>query len=139
MCWKIFSKKCSLKRHQHLMHTQKDYTCKICGQVSNTQHGHRIHILYHNMNESFLCDKCNKGFYTQAQLTRHKKNHETILPAVCEVCEKNFKRKESLDKHKCVVHFRSKGEARKGTKLSKQNILNDLINDCENLIKDPVH
>ena len=139
MCWKIFSKKCTLKRHQHLMHTQKDYTCKICGQVSNTQHGHRIHILYHNMNESFLCDKCNKGFYTQAQLTRHKKNHETILPAVCEVCEKNFKRKESLDKHKCVVHLRSKDEARKGTKLSKQNILNDLINDCENLIKDPVH
>ena len=72
-------------------------------------------------------------------MTRHKMNqHSATVPVVCEVCEKNFKHQESLEKHKRVAHPHSKAEALVGMKLSKPNMLSELINECENLIKDPV-
>ena len=67
----------------------------------------------------------------------HKMNQQSAtVPFVCEVCQKNFKHKESLDKHKAVVHIHS--EAVIGMNLSISDVLSELINECESVIKDPI-
>ena len=109
----------------------KIYTCDNCETVFQRKLGLMSHVKY-------SCVK--KGFSTLTHLTRHKmKKHSAIVPVSCEVCQKNFKHQESLEKHNRVAHLLSQAEAQTGMKLSKPNMLSELMNECENLIKDPVH
>ncbi|KAL8603685.1 hypothetical protein ACOMHN_017182 [Nucella lapillus] len=53
---------------------------------------------------AFVCDICNKGFYSQSQCSAHKRSHTSEKSFACQVCGSAFFKRGDLSKHFRTVH-----------------------------------
>ena len=123
-CWKCFTRKSSLVRHQ-VDHTgEKSYTCTKCGARFSRQNYLAKHMKRHgvkprhcgkcgkklksgtncncrlqNVEKMFPCSKCCKCFTHKSSLVRHQVDHTGEKPYTCPECGKCFSRQNYLTKH----------------------------------------
>jgi hypothetical protein len=71
-CSKQFEHKCSLHRHQKLIHTKKcKLHCPVCGVAFSRFDNLKRHIACHKGGEKHLCHVCNKEFYRKDKYKKH--------------------------------------------------------------------
>ncbi|KAJ2942276.1 hypothetical protein O0L34_g15823 [Tuta absoluta] len=89
-----------MQQHYYSTHEiqLKNYTCNICGKVSNSIDTHRYHRDTHKAR--IECSECDKTFSHRAGLLNHRLTvHELHNDFPCEVCGKTFRWKTSLKRH----------------------------------------
>ena len=80
--------------------------CKM-GFVSATElksHYESTHGSAEVRSLTFICDICNKGFYSQSQCSAHKRSHISEKSFACQVCGSAFFKRGDLSKHFRTVH-----------------------------------
>ncbi|XP_053688428.1 gastrula zinc finger protein xFG20-1-like [Sabethes cyaneus] len=71
--------------------------CTICGASSTAM---VVHMRTHSKDKPFVCETCNKGFYTRNKLRCHINSvHLNIREFHCELCEKSFVLRKTLKAH----------------------------------------
>ncbi|CAG9790465.1 unnamed protein product [Diatraea saccharalis] len=89
-----------MKQHYYSTHeiSLKEYSCEICGKVSNSIDTHRYHKDTHKARVQ--CTECDKTFTHRAGLMNHRLSvHELNNKFPCTICDKVFRWKTSLKRH----------------------------------------
>ncbi|XP_075990079.1 uncharacterized protein LOC142985660 [Anticarsia gemmatalis] len=90
----------TMQQHYYLTHeiTLKEYTCNVCGKVSNSLDIHRYHTESHK--QRLQCPDCDKTFRHRAGLMNHRHAvHEFNNTFPCTQCDKVFRWRTSLRRH----------------------------------------
>lgn len=75
VCDKIFRYKHALKRHQQLHTDKRPYPCEMCYKTFRDLTDLRRHKFKHsNVEKSFKCPHCDRGFYENIKLNQHLRN-----------------------------------------------------------------
>ena len=63
----------------------------------------------------FVCEVCNRNFYTEANYKNHTETTHVLLAYICPICNKGFSRKDNTKRHeeKCNHQASSKGSSTK--------------------------
>ncbi|XP_053214346.1 zinc finger protein 782-like [Panonychus citri] len=75
----------------------KQYTCDVCGKISNSHSAHTSHKWTHT--KSFTCDECGAKFSTKGNLLVHQRRHTGEKPFACDKCPAIFSTKGNLRRH----------------------------------------
>lgn len=75
-CGKVLPNEMSLNRHQSY-HRKDKSKCPLCSKLFTHSSNMKRHILMHNTEESFVCDKCPKTFSKPTALYEHMKDHRS--------------------------------------------------------------
>lgn len=81
--------------------------CTVCGKKYSNKSGVKNHVLrvHGNPSKNFKCEKCDKAFLTNAELSRHGIKHSKEKPFICEYCGNSYRFKSAL-----LVHYRTHSE-----------------------------
>ncbi|XP_018336424.1 zinc finger protein 90-like [Agrilus planipennis] len=107
MCFKNFIRKCHLKTHILLKHTDRNlwkHTCSFCDQKYATKWDYNRHIRYHRGEKPFACHLCNQKFTEKSVLQNHLLTHSNVRNFKCNYCDKEYKLKYTLKMHLKKVH-----------------------------------
>ena len=99
-CFRRFDKIFALEKHQKRKYVEQSQAipCELCGlKVSRTNL--EFHQATHNQVKQFVCDICDKSFYTKAKIKAHMPTHSNERPFKCHICKTRFKKKVYLDTH----------------------------------------
>nr|XP_012141954.1 PREDICTED: zinc finger protein 37-like [Megachile rotundata] len=77
--------------------------CPVCQKNFDNEEQMRRHLRKIHV-KSFVCSKCNKGYYSNVALKEHEKSHEDDSYLECDICHMRFKRKPGLKLHHLRVH-----------------------------------
>ncbi|KAH8377487.1 hypothetical protein KR093_005717, partial [Drosophila rubida] len=79
------------------------YECTICFKRLSTAGILKTHMLLHQSETPYQCDKCGKTFKVKAQYKSHlKTRHTDYKPYKCHLCPKEYPYRESLLTHMTV-------------------------------------
>lgn len=109
-CYRGFSSKDSLLKHELRAHLNAKYVCDICGQRYETKTNIIRHIVEkHSLNQPteqmmttklYKCGACKKIISSKNGLERHKRLvHLAIYDFMCEHCSATFRDRGALNKH----------------------------------------
>lgn len=107
-----------LIKHRNL-HTDVEYKCEICGQISFSRDILYAHItMSHlkkaqskkltNPSEKFTCEICSKDFATKWSIKSHMLQHTKKFDYVCDQCGWKFLTKGNLKGHLETTHTNEK-------------------------------
>ncbi|EDW63375.2 gastrula zinc finger protein xFG20-1 [Drosophila virilis] len=79
------------------------YECSVCCKRLSTAGILKTHMLLHQSETPYQCDKCGKTFKVKAQYKSHlKTRHTDYKPYKCHLCPKEYPYRESLLTHMTV-------------------------------------
>ncbi len=99
--------KTDLDNHYGRVHLkEKPYSCKYCPYTASTptlarNHEARRHL---KLEMSYLCHKCDKGFFTKAELMKHQIVHKAEKDIACSQCDFKCKSVINLKQHEKSWH-----------------------------------
>lgn len=100
LCGKSFPDSKGLKRHSRVHRNGRIHVCPQCGKGFVYRFGLSKHLqMVHGRLKPFVCQICNKGFYTKRDVEAHIRIHTGEKPFHCNLCEKKFTRKVELNVH----------------------------------------
>lgn len=113
-CYRRFSSKGSLQKHELRVHVNAKYVCDVCGQrfeskINITRHIVNKHSLKPRLKQPteqmvttklYKCGACKKIISSKNGLERHKRLvHLAIYDFMCEHCSATFRDRGALNKH----------------------------------------
>lgn len=102
-CPRIFKQKKFLNYHVKTAHSIEPliHKCEICGQILRNRNILMYHKLTKHGERKFVCDICDKKFFTSNCLKAHIMSHaeRNIAQCVCPICGKTFHYKGGLFYH----------------------------------------
>nr|XP_020451773.1 mucin-5AC-like isoform X2 [Monopterus albus] len=99
-CGKSFPDSKGLKRHGRVHRNGRIHVCPRCGKGFVYRFGLTKHIqMVHSRIKPFVCQICNKGFFTKRDVETHIRIHTGEKPFHCNLCEKKFTRRVELNVH----------------------------------------
>ncbi|KAL7739647.1 hypothetical protein ACLKA6_018857 [Drosophila palustris] len=103
-CGKKFSGRTSLSDHVRSECGRMPlYECTVCRKRLSTAGILKTHMLLHQSETPYQCDKCGKTFKVKAQYKSHlKTRHTDYKPYKCHLCPKEYPYRESLLTHMTV-------------------------------------
>ncbi|EDV94095.1 zinc finger protein 3 homolog [Drosophila grimshawi] len=103
-CGKKFTGRTSLSDHVRSECGRMPlYECKVCNKRLSTAGILKTHMLLHQSETPYQCDKCGKTFKVKAQYKSHlKTRHTDYKPYKCHLCPKEYPYRESLLTHMTV-------------------------------------
>lgn len=100
LCGKSFPDSKGLKRHGRVHRNGRIHVCPQCGKGFVYRFGLTKHLqMVHGRLKPFVCQICNKGFYTKRDVEAHIRIHTGEKPFHCNLCEKKFTRRVELNVH----------------------------------------
>ncbi|XP_050512212.1 zinc finger protein 888-like [Diabrotica virgifera virgifera] len=123
-CFKPFSKKSYLQRHQKVHANDEKFKCLLCLKTFADNSNLKRHYLYlHSGNKMFKCTICAMTFVENSGLKRHylyKHSNEEEKRYRCKICSKKFVENGGLKRHILYKHSGEIGKRYKCTICSKQ-------------------
>ncbi|XP_018336426.1 GDNF-inducible zinc finger protein 1-like [Agrilus planipennis] len=107
ICFKKFLRKCHLKNHILVVHTDQnlwEYTCPFCNQKYATKWNYDRHIRNHTGEKPFVCHLCDQKFKEKRILQNHFITHSNVRNFKCEYCNNEYKMKYTLKIHLKKAH-----------------------------------
>ncbi|XP_077570054.1 uncharacterized protein LOC144194704 [Stigmatopora nigra] len=99
-CGRVLSGGCALESHVSLHTGYRPYRCVMCGKTFPDGKGLRRHARVHSTGRMHICQQCGKGFVYGFGLTKHVQMvHGKIKPFVCQICNKSFFTKRDVETH----------------------------------------
>ncbi|XP_051918592.1 uncharacterized protein LOC127599013 [Hippocampus zosterae] len=99
-CGKSFPDARGLKRHGHVHCNGRLHICQQCGKGFVYGFGLNKHLqMVHGKRKPFVCQLCNKAFFTKRDVETHIRTHTGEKPYHCHLCEKKFVRSVELNAH----------------------------------------
>ncbi|XP_054628702.1 zinc finger protein 37-like [Dunckerocampus dactyliophorus] len=100
VCRKSFPDAKGLRRHDRVHRNGRIHTCQQCGKgfvyvYGLTKHLQMVHVKF----KPFVCQICNKSFFTKVDVEDHIRLHTGEKPFHCHLCEKKFVKKVELKVH----------------------------------------
>ncbi|XP_046392035.1 zinc finger protein 2-like isoform X2 [Ischnura elegans] len=77
---------------------QRSYKCSVCPEEFPSGHTRDKHEARHSAPRN-ACTKCDKVYYTKAELQEHMRAHESNRTHKCNVCSKGFSKRTYLKYH----------------------------------------
>ncbi|XP_047432265.1 uncharacterized protein LOC125000686 [Mugil cephalus] len=100
LCGKNFPDSKGLKRHGRVHRNGKIHICPQCGKGFVYSFGLTKHLqMVHSRIKPFICQICNKGFFTKRDVEVHIRSHTGEKPFHCHLCDKKFIRRVELNVH----------------------------------------
>lgn len=100
LCGKSFPDSKGLKRHGRVHRNGRIHNCQQCGKGFVYRFGLTKHLqMVHSKIKPFVCQVCNKGFFTKRDVEAHIRIHTGEKPFHCNLCEKKFTRRVELNVH----------------------------------------
>ncbi|KAL8582644.1 hypothetical protein ACOMHN_028709 [Nucella lapillus] len=106
ICGKEFSDQGVLKKHIRVVHTEKTFSCGVCGVSCSRPSSLQTHMETHDANRPrpFGCQFCEKRFFNRKDLRKHERHvHLTSKQFLCPVCGKEFASRGTRASH-MVLH-----------------------------------
>ena len=135
-CLLKFSKKKTLKLHEHLHSENKEDSttfklnkCKLCSRTFTNSSALDKHLQVHKQNVCYRCEKCLIDFADTSSLKLHKKKkHATNKPHNCDHCMCIFAGDTQLYRHIQRVHRGSDPQGcKKCSNYSEEDYLKQLM------------
>ncbi|XP_061132477.1 mucin-5AC-like isoform X1 [Syngnathus typhle] len=99
-CGKSFPDAKGLKRHGIVHRNGRLHICQQCGKGFVYGFGLNKHLqMVHGKHKPFVCQLCNKAFFTKRDVEIHIRTHTGEKPFHCHLCEKRFVRSVELNAH----------------------------------------
>uniref|UniRef100_A0A3Q3ECM7 Uncharacterized LOC109524532 n=2 Tax=Hippocampus comes TaxID=109280 RepID=A0A3Q3ECM7_HIPCM len=99
-CGKSFPDAKGLKRHGQVHCNGRLHICQQCGKGFVYGFGLNKHLqMVHGKRKPFVCQLCNKAFFTKRDVETHIRTHTGEKPFHCHLCEKKFVRSVELNAH----------------------------------------
>ncbi|XP_049573517.1 uncharacterized protein [Syngnathus scovelli] len=99
-CGKSFPDAKGLKRHCIVHRNGRLHICQQCGKGFVYGFGLNKHLqMVHGKHKPFVCQLCNKAFFTKRDVEIHIRTHTGEKPFHCHLCEKRFVRSVELNAH----------------------------------------
>ncbi|XP_061580532.1 mucin-5AC-like [Cololabis saira] len=99
-CGKSFPDSKSFNRHHRVHRNGRIHICPKCGKGFVYRFGLTKHlVMVHSKIKPFVCQLCNKGYYSKREVEVHIRSHTGERPFHCHLCEKKFKRRVELNTH----------------------------------------
>lgn len=99
-CGRVLSSSAALESHVSLHTGHRPFSCKLCGKRFPDSKGLKRHGRVHRNGRIHICKQCGKGFVYSFGLTKHLQMvHSRIKPFVCQVCNKGFFSKRDVEAH----------------------------------------
>jgi len=112
-CGRTYNSLSSFRKHQ-AMHCAEEgqLDCKICKLVLSTRDELINHLKIHagsrsvkgTMDKKFMCNQCDKKFFTRKDLKRHSVVHTGNREFCCPHCSQRFGRKDHMTRHAKKTH-----------------------------------
>ncbi|XP_054634541.1 mucin-2 [Dunckerocampus dactyliophorus] len=100
LCGKSFPDAKGLRRHGRVHRNGRIHICQQCGKGFVYGFGLAKHVqMVHGKIKPFVCQICNKAFFTKRDVEDHIRIHTGEKPFHCHLCEKKFVRKVELKVH----------------------------------------
>ncbi|XP_061620965.1 mucin-2 isoform X2 [Phyllopteryx taeniolatus] len=100
LCRKSFPDAKGLNRHGRVHHKGRNHICQKCGKGFVYGFGLTKHLqMVHGKIKPFVCQICNKAFFTKRDVETHIRSHTGERPFHCHLCEKKFARSVELNAH----------------------------------------
>ena len=99
-CGRILSSSAALESHVSLHRGRRPFSCTLCGKSFPDSKGLKRHGRVHRNGRIHICQECGKGFVYRFGLTKHLQMvHSKIKPFVCQICNKCFFTKRDVEAH----------------------------------------
>ncbi|XP_074541001.1 uncharacterized protein LOC141801711 [Halichoeres trimaculatus] len=99
-CGRVLSSSSALESHVSLHTGHRPFSCKLCGKRFPDSKGLKRHGRVHRNGRIHICKQCGKGFVYSFGLTKHLQMvHSRIKPFVCQICNKGFFSKRDVEAH----------------------------------------
>ncbi|XP_061750437.1 putative mediator of RNA polymerase II transcription subunit 26 [Nerophis ophidion] len=99
-CGRVLSSPAVLVSHLNLHIGHRPFSCRICRKDFPDARGLRRHSWVHADHRIHVCQQCGKGFVYSYGLTKHLQMvHRKIKPFVCQICDKAFFTKNDVEDH----------------------------------------
>lgn len=99
-CGRILSSGAALESHVSLHTGHRPFSCVLCGKSFPDSRGLKRHGRVHRNGRIHICQQCGKGFVYRFGLTKHiQMVHSRIKPFVCQICNKAFFTKRDVEAH----------------------------------------
>ncbi|XP_041640146.1 proteoglycan 4 isoform X2 [Cheilinus undulatus] len=99
-CGRVLSSSAALESHVSLHTGHRPFSCRLCGKSFPDSKGLKRHGRVHRNGRIHVCPRCGKGFVYSFGLTKHLQMvHGRIKPFVCQICNKGFFSKRDVEAH----------------------------------------
>ncbi|XP_051920249.1 uncharacterized protein LOC127599991 [Hippocampus zosterae] len=99
-CGRILSSKTALESHVSVHTGHRPFSCTLCDKSFPDSRGLKRHSIVHRNGRLHVCQQCGKGFVYGFGLAKHVQMvHGKIKPFVCQVCNKSFFTKRDVETH----------------------------------------
>ncbi|XP_059184913.1 mucin-2 isoform X2 [Centropristis striata] len=99
-CGRVLSSVAALESHVRLHTGRRPYSCTLCGKGFPDSKGLKRHGRVHRNGRIHICPECGKGFVYRFGLTKHLQMvHTRIKPFICQICNKGFFSKRDVEAH----------------------------------------
>uniref|UniRef100_H2MGN2 C2H2-type domain-containing protein n=1 Tax=Oryzias latipes TaxID=8090 RepID=H2MGN2_ORYLA len=100
LCGKSFLDSAGLKRHGRVHRNGRIHVCHLCGKGFVYKFGLSKHLeMVHDKIKRFICQTCNKTFFTKRDVEIHIRSHTGETPFHCNLCERQFTSQVKLNVH----------------------------------------
>lgn len=99
-CGRILGSSAALENHVSLHKVRRPFSCELCGKYFPDSKSFKQHNRVHRNGRIHICPKCGKGFVYRFGLSKHLQMvHGKIKPFICQICNKGFYSKRDVEVH----------------------------------------